>query len=431
MSLVASASALTTGATPARAASGPHAGRAPGPARADRPARAAKVPSRFTHALEAARQPELVPGPATESSPRPPKAPGAPADLSLDDPGDQAGRAPATAPGGQLQATPCAWLLLPFGVGTQMSGGDPAAPGNLAADGSPELDNAVLAEAAANGPDADLDSTILTTGAGRTTADALEEPPLELSHVGAADQESLKEGIGKGATQSPELLSRWRAATRASGGDVGNVPRQAGAAVADAVAATGSAAGATSAGAVPVSRAADVLLRLAQADRHGSAGNGPSFHVTPQLATMPAIDLPLTPAAAAVPPPTIADQVVEQVVASLKMQWKDGVGEAKLHLRPDALGAVTVTLRVEHGAVTAVVRAESAQVQEWVLQHQQSLRQQMEAAGLRLEELVVSPDDQREPGHDEDASPESQRRRPRTPDGRRSGADVPTFESLV
>ncbi len=146
---------------------------------------------------------------------------------------------------------------------------------------------------------------------------------------------------------------------------------------------------------------------------------------------MPAIDLPLAPAAAAVPPPTVADQVVEQIVASLKMQWKDGVGEAKLHLRPDALGAVTVTLRVEHGAVTAVVRAESAQVQEWVLQHQQSLRQQMEAAGLRLEELVVSPDDQREPKQDEDASPESQRRRPRTPDGRRSGTAMPAFESLV
>ncbi len=261
MSLVASASALTTGATPGRAESGPHAGRAPGPARADRPARVAKVPSRFAHALEAARQPELVPGPVTESSPRPPKAPGASADLPLDDPGDQAGGAPATATGGQLQATPCAWLMLPFGVGTQMSGGDPAAPGNLGAEVPPELDNAVLAEAGANGADADLVSTMLTTVAGRNKEDALEEPPLELSHVGAADQASLKEGLGKGATQSPELLSRWRAATRASGGEVGNAARQAGAAAADAVAATGSAAGVPSPGAVPVSRASDVLLR--------------------------------------------------------------------------------------------------------------------------------------------------------------------------
>ena len=99
--------------------------------------------------------------------------------------------------------------------------------------------------------------------------------------------------------------------------------------------------------------------------------------------------------------PSVGDQVLHQVVSSLKMQWKDGIGEAKLHLRPDALGAVSVSLRVEAGAVTAVVRADSPQVQEWVVQHQQTLRQQMEAAGLRLDELVVTPDDQPQGGRPE------------------------------
>ena len=136
------------------------------------------------------------------------------------------------------------------------------------------------------------------------------------------------------------------------------------------------------------------------------------------------------PAAPALPP-EVAEQVMQQVVSSLKMQWKDGVGEAKLHLRPDALGSVSVSLRVEAGAVTAVVRAEISQVQEWVLQHQQTLRQQMEAAGLHLDELVVSPDDQRQQAR-EDSSPEPHRRRQRggarTDDGAESRSSLRAAE---
>jgi flagellar hook-length control protein FliK len=128
-------------------------------------------------------------------------------------------------------------------------------------------------------------------------------------------------------------------------------------------------------------------------------------------------------------PPEVADQVIQQVVSSLKMQWKDGVGEARLHLRPDALGSVSVSLRVEGGAVTAVVRAENPQVQEWVLQHQQTLRQQMEAAGLHLDEFVVSPDDQRQQSREE-SSPDPQRRRPR-PARSDDSTEAPRFELLA
>ncbi len=137
---------------------------------------------------------------------------------------------------------------------------------------------------------------------------------------------------------------------------------------------------------------------------------------------------PSVPTAAAAPlPPAVGEQVATQIVSSLKMQWKDGIGEARLHLRPDALGAVTVLLRVEQGAVTAVVRADSPQVQDWVIQHQQTLRQQMEAAGLRLDDLSVNPDDkqQHQPQHEQ---PEQRRRRAHRhqapPDGR-------TFELLA
>ena len=126
----------------------------------------------------------------------------------------------------------------------------------------------------------------------------------------------------------------------------------------------------------------------------------------------PSVTAPAVPLA-----PSVRDQVLHEVVSSLKMQWKEGIGEAKLHLRPDALGAVSVSLRVEAGAVTAVVRADSPQVQEWVLQHQQTLRQQMEAAGLRLDELVVTPDDQ----------PQAVARRKRRPS--RAAASPPNHRS--
>jgi hypothetical protein len=61
------------------------------------------------------------------------------------------------------------------------------------------------------------------------------------------------------------------------------------------------------------------------------------------------------------------------------------------------------------------------------VQHQQTLRQQMEAAGLRLEELVVTPDDQPHGGRQKEAPPESRRRRrPAEP-----STDAQTFDQLL
>ena len=188
---------------------------------------------------------------------------------------------------------------------------------------------------------------------------------------------------------------------------------------------------------LPTARASEVLLRLAQAgapvSRSGRDSQTPAAMavqmLSSALAPSPMTEAVVPPAPTAPLPPAVGDQVLQQVVQSLRMQWKDGIGEAKVHLRPDALGSVSVTLRVEGGAVTAVVRAESSQVQEWVLQHQQTLRQQLESAGLRLDELVVSPDDDRQPDHRQDAPPDQRRR------ARNSNADAATdsarFEGLL
>lgn len=132
---------------------------------------------------------------------------------------------------------------------------------------------------------------------------------------------------------------------------------------------------------------------------------------------------PLEPA----PRGEMASTVVDQVVKSLRMQWRQGLGEARIQLRPEHLGPVDISLKVEAGSVTAVVRAESAQVQEWILANQQSLRQQLEAAGLRLSDLVVSPDAERRRQQGDEPPPE---RRPASRRRRDDGAE-PIFNVVV
>ncbi len=195
----------------------------------------------------------------------------------------------------------------------------------------------------------------------------------------------------------------------------------------------------------PTARALDVLQSLlrsagdATPRQGGLDTRGPE--VTPAVmaglpaanaAASPSIHGPAAPPAfpqGAGLPQGVADQITAHLVSSLKLQWREGVGEARLQLRPDAHGTVTVAIRVEQGAVTALVRAESPQVQEWVLQHQQTLRQQMEAAGLRLDDLRVVPDDDRGQSRQQEAPPERRRRFGQAPG--KAEADTPRFELVV
>lgn len=180
----------------------------------------------------------------------------------------------------------------------------------------------------------------------------------------------------------------------------------------------------TSVAAVPLSvrsASSDATLEHAAFDDHKVA-------VTPlQPPTWASADeTTLAPAAdTARPMPAEAQAAFDQVVKSLRMQWKQGLGEARILLRPEHLGPVDVSIRVAAGSVTAVVRAESAQVQEWLVAHQHSLRQQLEAAGLRLDDLVVTRDGERrrqsQEGHES----------PRRPRPRRHDPSAPTFSLLA
>ncbi len=118
------------------------------------------------------------------------------------------------------------------------------------------------------------------------------------------------------------------------------------------------------------------------------------------------------------------DVVLPQLVRAMRLQVAGGVGEARIQLDPEHLGAVTVNLRVEGGVVSAVVTAEQAGVRQWIESHEASLRQALAEQGLLLDRLHVERDG-RPPGEGPSQGQDGTPRR-RTP--RR---DTATFELLA
>jgi flagellar hook-length control protein FliK len=118
--------------------------------------------------------------------------------------------------------------------------------------------------------------------------------------------------------------------------------------------------------------------------------------------------------------------VMPQLVQAMRTQFRDGIGEAKLRLRPEHLGEVTIALRVEHQSVSATINADLAAVRDWIETKESALRQGLAEHGLHLEELVVREDEQRprdEPRRD--GRPDAQARRVRR------SASQPQFEVMV
>jgi flagellar hook-length control protein FliK len=100
---------------------------------------------------------------------------------------------------------------------------------------------------------------------------------------------------------------------------------------------------------------------------------------------------PATPVAAADTP---AADTADRLVQSMRVQFQRGGGDAIVHLRPEHLGPVTVTLRVEDGAVTARIHADNPVVAEWLQANEQTLREGLRSNGLHLDRLHVERDGQ-------------------------------------
>jgi hypothetical protein len=110
------------------------------------------------------------------------------------------------------------------------------------------------------------------------------------------------------------------------------------------------------------------------------AATGSSIHSV--LAASPA----LASAAAEVPTTDTGMQIVQ----SMRLQWANGVGEARIALEPNHFGEVSVSLRVEQGQVFARVQAELPAVREWLQTNLGWLRQSLTDQGLTLGRIEVT-----------------------------------------
>ncbi len=141
-----------------------------------------------------------------------------------------------------------------------------------------------------------------------------------------------------------------------------------------------------------------------------------------ELAQRPAV---ATPAPPPQEPTANGEPLSHAVVRSLKFQWAQGGGEARLQLRPEYLGDLSVSLRVSGASVTAILSAESASVRAWIDTHQSDLRRALEAQGLSLDSLIIDPD-----GHPQERQESPGRQEHRAPHRRRH-PDAGRFEALL
>jgi flagellar hook-length control protein FliK len=102
-------------------------------------------------------------------------------------------------------------------------------------------------------------------------------------------------------------------------------------------------------------------------------------------------------------------------------------------LKPEHLGSVQVSLKIENGAITATVQADVASVRQWLESQQDTLRTGLAEQGLRLERFVVERPVVDSEG-DRQASPEDAQQREhrrRQHQRRMSQKDQSVFEVTV
>ena len=124
----------------------------------------------------------------------------------------------------------------------------------------------------------------------------------------------------------------------------------------------------------------------------------------------------------------VESQMADQIVQSLRMQFEQGGGEAKIELNPQYLGRVQVNVRVEQGAVSASVQAETPLVREWIAANREELTHTLSQQGLKLEKLDVAEAPKEQQARDNGRDSRQPQREPARPrrDERPSGVD--TFE---
>jgi flagellar hook-length control protein FliK len=144
------------------------------------------------------------------------------------------------------------------------------------------------------------------------------------------------------------------------------------------------------------------------------------------------------PSAVATTTPSALDPAAEsdlprQIVQAMRLQWKDGIGDARIRLLPEYLGELSIAIRVEHGAVMAALEASTPAVRQWIESHEPMLRQSLAEQGLHLDRLMVSDEPEQT-----SSNPSRERRREKGEEPqqhaqprRRAPAEDTTFEVIV
>jgi hypothetical protein len=155
---------------------------------------------------------------------------------------------------------------------------------------------------------------------------------------------------------------------------------------------------------VATNRGAGILARDQGAGLAAVPSDGPRGAIRHDLldtGNAPASSLPhelrrLEARAAASPAPDagagprdVPADLPSQIVQAIKLQWRDGTGEARLRLKPEHLGEILVTLQVNGHEVSASVQADHLGVRAWIETHADELRSMLDSQRLHLAHLSV------------------------------------------
>lgn len=277
---------------------------------------------------------------------------------------------------------------------------------NAGADASRKAADAAIEQAAAHagaGSSMTIDASGGEAGAGggvdaaaMTSASSRARENRQVSEEASADGDSAITGASSWAAAA---AAKYAEAAGAGGGASSGDPRD----------------GGTNADAA----AAAALAGRASGDAGGMAPIGFDARMMAASRTDGAAGAELPGGWAGEPVVTTAapEEQAAQIVRSMRLQWRGTAGEATLRLQPDHLGQVFVSVRVEQGVVSATVRAETPAAQQWIQQHQQQLRDALDAQGLRVAQFHVTsnPDDRprRDQEQDQNQDTAGRRHRPR------------------
>lgn len=120
-------------------------------------------------------------------------------------------------------------------------------------------------------------------------------------------------------------------------------------------------------------------------------------------------------------------EMAERLVQAMRYQFRNGIGDAVVRLKPEHLGAVSVSIRVEHGVVSATVQAEMPAVRQWLEAQESTLRSALGEQGLHLDRFLV----QRDPERRQREAAEERHRRRQQPTRHQPDAVAQTFEITV